>query len=637
MGSPFQQQSLRRKIIYIVIILVLSFGTYLVRQQIDAQASALELREQDQGEVGLTGSALRLTLLGSRGLVVCSLWVAAQDKQKKHEWNELELLVDSLTKLQPHFITPWLFQSWNLAYNVSVESDRIRDKYFYITRGIQLLAEGERQNKNNPDMRFSMGFYNQHKIGLADEANTLRCLYQMSCVDPLERDPGPNPKNAKALRKEDSSGNVGIDMDQFERFCKRYPMLVRRLREQLRYETPRDVVDFLADNQKIPSRYEEKKPTTEAELERTPLKSMEEQFPLLPPPDGYDPQDDRANPEEIDFDNFMCARDWYTYAVKPVYGTPSRKARYMAEKIFLGYPSRGQAYVAETLEKEGWFDEEGWKIRGWFPNDKFHNGQDAAGGDGTNWAGRAWHKAFELYKKHGKADGLYLEPEEMANMEQVARKYRQKYGLARYSDISPDDQRDPDMLASFKAHDTLYWYNHNRSMTNFPHFYFVSQVEQEPKAVKARKDFYTAEQLRKAGEREQALEVYRKAIPEWYDLLLAHKEFRRDGNVQEDTYEVELKYLNLVREIAGKDLQQVYVAQYYLGQALARLPVVVPFVYSSSQIREADLPLLTPFDGVDEEGVPLIPYDAKDRVRNRMNLPQIPQKEETPPPPKAAG
>src|SRR5262249_52013603 len=161
-------------------------------------------------------------------------------------------------KLEPHYITPWLFQSWNLAYNVSVESDRIRDKYFYITRGIQLLAEGEKQNKNNPDLRFSMGFYNQHKISLSDEGNTLRCLYEMSCIDPLERDPGPNPKNARALRSEESNGNVAIDMNQFERFCKRYPMLVRRLREQLRYEAPRDMVDFLADNQKIPSRYEDK-------------------------------------------------------------------------------------------------------------------------------------------------------------------------------------------------------------------------------------------------------------------------------------------------------------------------------------------------------------------------------------------
>jgi hypothetical protein len=625
MASPFQQRSLQRKIVYIVIILVLSFATYLVRQGIDSQARALELREQDQGEVGLTGSALRLTLLGSRGLVVCSLWVAATEKQKKHEWNELELIVDSLTKLQPHFITPWLFQSWNLSYNVSVESDRIRDKYFYITRGIQLLAEGERQNKNHPDLRFSMGFYNQHKIGLADEANTLRCLYNMSSIDPLERDPGPNPKNRKALRTESSSGGPGIDMEQFERFCKRYPMLVRRLREQLRYETPRDIVDFLAENQKLPCRYEDKPPATDVvETEQSPLKATEEQFPLLPP---LDIQEDKANPTDPDFDNFMTARDWYTYAVKPLAPPLRRKARYMAEKIFLGYPARGQAYVAEYLEKEGWFDAEGWKIRGWYP-------EDVVVGDGTNWARRAWEKAHEMYKKHGKADGLHLEPEDRQRLEELAKKYRKRYDLAprtREMELSPEDKKDPDMVAAMEAHKTLFWYEHYRAMTNFPHFYFVSQVEQDPKAVQARKDFFAAEQLRKAGERELALEVYSKAMPEWRDLLLAHKEFRRDGSVQEDTYEVELKYLGLVREVQGKDFQQLFAAQYYLGQALARSPAVMPFPASSSPIRESDLRLVTPFDGVDAEGVPLIDFDAKDRVRNRLNLPPLEQKEQEPP------
>src|SRR5438067_10258327 len=222
MASPFQQQSLRRKLVYIAIILVLSFATYLVRQSetfgIDSQARALELREQDRGEVGVTGSALRLTLLGSRGLVVCSLWVAATEKQKKHEWNELELIVDSLTKLQPHFITPWLFQSWNLAFNVSVESDRIADKYFYITRGVQLLARGERQNRNQPNLRREIGFYTQNKIGQSDENNVHRSLFQLSCIPPADRD----PRNFL-----DDRGNVRLDV--LKEFCKAHPQLARRL------------------------------------------------------------------------------------------------------------------------------------------------------------------------------------------------------------------------------------------------------------------------------------------------------------------------------------------------------------------------------------------------------------------------
>ena len=108
-----------------------------------------------RGDVDVTEcrGPLAQSLTGSRGLATCVLWNNAIEKQKKNQWNELEVLVRSLTRLQPHFITPWLFQSWNLAYNVSVESDRVSDKYFYITRGIELLAEGERQNRDNPDLR----------------------------------------------------------------------------------------------------------------------------------------------------------------------------------------------------------------------------------------------------------------------------------------------------------------------------------------------------------------------------------------------------------------------------------------------------------------------------------------------------
>src|SRR5438132_4059982 len=312
MASPFQQQSLRRKIIYTVLILVLFSATLVFRQMntygMEEQARNLGLREETLGDVELAGSALRLSLGGARGIAVCGLWWTATQKQMKQQWNELELIVRSVTKLQPHFITPWLFQSWNLAYNVSVESDRIRDKYFYMAQGIELLAEGERQNRNNPDLRFNMGFYNQHKIGLSDESNTLRCLYQMSCIDPIKRDPA-------RMRTQDASGNSVVDMVKFEDFCRKNPMLVRRLREVLKKNSPADVLDFLADNQKIPSLFEEKGSPGAGPDDRTPLKPPDQQFPITP----YDPQRGRdAQVTQPDFDNFMAARDWYMYSVEPM-------------------------------------------------------------------------------------------------------------------------------------------------------------------------------------------------------------------------------------------------------------------------------------------------------------------------------
>ena len=38
--------------------------------------------------------------------------------------------------------------------------------YFYIARGIELLAEGERRNQRSPDMRYQIAFYYQNKFGV---------------------------------------------------------------------------------------------------------------------------------------------------------------------------------------------------------------------------------------------------------------------------------------------------------------------------------------------------------------------------------------------------------------------------------------------------------------------------------------
>src|SRR5258708_19797774 len=104
MASPFQQQSLQRKIIYIISGVVLLTGAFFYRKGfVEPLATRLDLREENLGEVELTGSAIRLSLTGSRGLAVCALWVSADAKQKKNHCTELPFLLPSITTLQPHF------------------------------------------------------------------------------------------------------------------------------------------------------------------------------------------------------------------------------------------------------------------------------------------------------------------------------------------------------------------------------------------------------------------------------------------------------------------------------------------------------------------------------------------------------
>ncbi|MBV9125096.1 MAG: hypothetical protein JO112_17205, partial [Planctomycetes bacterium] len=359
MARSFQQQSLTRKLVYLSLIVVLFFVTLVLKKQVvTAKAEELGLREKNQGEVELTGSALRLTLTGSRGLVVCYLWNESLDMQMKHEVNRLDLLIRALTKLQPHFVTPWLFQSWTLAYNISRDAQNLPDKYYYIASGTQLLAEGIRQNQEIPELRYNVGIYYRDKIGQSDDNLALQSFVQMSCIDPVERDPArfrPNPNNRRDL-----------DWVQLQRFCEAHPFLIRRLYDGLGRKTPQEVIDFLEANQKIVSRFAE---TSEGGV--SPLRPPAERYPILPATPPQPPfEQELTNDSELrdDFTGYTALRAWWSYAQDPL-SLPHFRPPPGALVIFQQGPARAQAYIGEQLEEEGWFDETPWPIADWFPED----------------------------------------------------------------------------------------------------------------------------------------------------------------------------------------------------------------------------------------------------------------------------
>jgi hypothetical protein len=422
--NPLQKAAVRRKAYYFAVIVVLftlsmfwrgmipiplegkaQAADWMASRTILGQATRLDLRELDQGDPEIAGEAARLSLVGSRGLVITMLWQAAIDKQKRNDFHEFEVLVRTITTLQPNFITPWIFQSWNIAYNVSVEMHSLGDMYFYIARGIELLSEGERRNTHrhldpktgeelrigSPDMRYQIAFYYQNKFGVSDQVETLRCLFQLSCIPPEERNPN--------LLMRDGV----VDLEAFKDFCRKHPHLIRRLRgqerldenkernkEKLQCRTPEDVVQFLRDNEKVPSRYER----------NGALAPANQQFPVLPPKFSEGP--DEANPEGQYGDNFSAfgaARAWFSYSLillppnprfpedeggEPMPSPTPRPGEYDPFRyriprqpmliIFRQGAPRSQTYQAEMEQKEGWFDDEGWEVDAhidpanqWFP------------------------------------------------------------------------------------------------------------------------------------------------------------------------------------------------------------------------------------------------------------------------------
>src|SRR5205814_2086200 len=117
-------------------------------------------------------------------------------------------------------------------------------------------------------------------------------------------------------------------------------------------------VEFLADNKRIPGRYEEN-PDLIGSARQTPYKAPDKRFPLLPPPGAAEFNPRELNNESAlsyDIDNFDLARSWYSYAQDPLKKGQGRKPRQLSLVIFQGYPARAQAYKAEYLEKNGWIE-----------------------------------------------------------------------------------------------------------------------------------------------------------------------------------------------------------------------------------------------------------------------------------------
>ncbi len=137
-----------------------------------------KISQVDIGQIDPASETIKLATLGLRGVAVNLLWEKANHYKKVEDWTNLTATLNQLAKLQPNFITFWKFQAWNLTYNVSVEFDDYRDRYYYVREGINFLKEGEDYNSDNPVLLWDLGWFIGQKIGRADEHLQYRRLFK---------------------------------------------------------------------------------------------------------------------------------------------------------------------------------------------------------------------------------------------------------------------------------------------------------------------------------------------------------------------------------------------------------------------------------------------------------------------------
>jgi len=139
---------------------------------------------RDRETLGLTHAAVlenappmlaftTVALGGFRGLISNFLWIRANDLQQDDKFFEAAQLADWITKLEPTFTQVWIFQGWNMAYNISVKFKDFPDRWRWVERGIELLRDdGLRYNPNSVDIYRELAWFFQHKMGAnMDDAN----------------------------------------------------------------------------------------------------------------------------------------------------------------------------------------------------------------------------------------------------------------------------------------------------------------------------------------------------------------------------------------------------------------------------------------------------------------------------------
>lgn len=192
--------SFAKKSFLLLLTGALLFGAGRVQQSLNV----------DRDRLGLTHAAVlenappmlaftTVALGGFRGLISNFLWSRANQLQQDDKFFEAAQLASWITALQPRFTQVWVFQGWNMAYNISVKFKEnapgdYTDRWRWVQRGIELMRDdGLRYNPNDVLIFRELAWQFQHKMGAnLDDGNM---FYKREWADAMSPFFGPEGTN----------------------------------------------------------------------------------------------------------------------------------------------------------------------------------------------------------------------------------------------------------------------------------------------------------------------------------------------------------------------------------------------------------------------------------------------------------
>ncbi|MCP4253672.1 MAG: hypothetical protein GY775_09730 [Candidatus Scalindua sp.] len=147
-------------LIPLIIIFVLS-GLFFLQYKIDYLRRGPDSNYTNLDPLEIVPNVL----LGSfRGILVDLLWIRGIARHEEKKFYELLAINNMIAKLQPHFPAVWIFQAWNMCYNIAFEWDSPENKWRWIKAGLDFAEKGAVRNPTNGDLLFEIGYIYFHKF-----------------------------------------------------------------------------------------------------------------------------------------------------------------------------------------------------------------------------------------------------------------------------------------------------------------------------------------------------------------------------------------------------------------------------------------------------------------------------------------
>lgn len=208
-----------KKILLLVLAAALLAGSGQMQKLLNRDREQLDLTRTTPLKSAPPLLAFTTVALGGfRGLISNFLWIRANDLQQAGKYFEMVQLSSWITDLEPHFPQVWLFQAWNMAWNISVNFTDFSDRWHWVERGLELLRDdGLRYNPDDPLLYFQLSWIFQSKMGQnMDDANQ---YYKEQWANEMMPFFGPNGTNFDELihpQTPEARASVGLLRDKYK-------------------------------------------------------------------------------------------------------------------------------------------------------------------------------------------------------------------------------------------------------------------------------------------------------------------------------------------------------------------------------------------------------------------------------------